>query len=143
MENLRKSLVNNEQDLLKYTSRPTNITHLLLILLIFSKNYATIHEIKLALTLNKPIGFTVGFTVFRIKQMVDVCLSLHKKCFDVELSFTDTGRFAYEIKSWDLSEEFFNHKHLFDFSKYPKDSKFFYETNKNVIGKWNRSLKEK
>ena len=32
-------------------------------------------------------------------------------------------------------EEFFKHKHLFDFSNYPKDSKFFDETNKKVIGK--------
>ena len=30
---------------------------------------------------------------------------------------------------------FFKHKHLFDFSNYPKDSKFFDETNKNFIGK--------
>ena len=29
----------------------------------------------------------------------------------------------------------FKHKHLFDFSNYPKDSKFFDETNKKVIGK--------
>ena len=32
-------------------------------------------------------------------------------------------------------EEFFKHKHLFDFSNYPKDSMFFYETTKKVIGK--------
>ena len=45
MENLRKRinvrLVNNEKDFLKYTSRPTHITHK-----IFDKNFATIHEIK-------------------------------------------------------------------------------------------------
>ena len=59
-ENLRKRinvrLVNNEKDFLKYTSRPTHITHK-----IFDKNYAAIHEIKPVLTLNKPIY--VGFTV--------------------------------------------------------------------------------
>ena len=32
-------------------------------------------------------------------------------------------------------KNFFKHKHLFDFSNYPKDSKFFDETNKKVIGK--------
>ena len=32
-------------------------------------------------------------------------------------------------------EEFFKHKHLFDFSNYPKDLKFFDETNKKVISK--------
>ena len=32
-------------------------------------------------------------------------------------------------------KNFFNHKHLFYFSNYPKDSKFFYRANKKVIGK--------
>ena len=49
--------------------------------------------------------------------------------------FTDTDSLTYEIKSEDVYEEFFKHKHLFDFSNYPKDSKFFDETNKKVIGK--------
>ena len=52
-------LVNNEKDLLKYTSRPTHITHK-----IFDKNYATIYEIKLILTLIKPIY--VRFTVLEL-----------------------------------------------------------------------------
>ena len=60
MENLRKRinirLVNKEKYFLKYTSRPTHITHK-----IFDKNYASINEIKPVLTLNKPIY--VGFTV--------------------------------------------------------------------------------
>ena len=60
MENFRKRinvrLVNNEKVFLKYTSRPTYITHK-----IFGKDYAAIHEIKPVLILNKPIytGFTV------------------------------------------------------------------------------------
>ena len=49
--------------------------------------------------------------------------------------FTDTDSLTYEIKSEDADEEFFKHKHLFDFSNYPEDSKFFDETNKKVIGK--------
>ena len=49
--------------------------------------------------------------------------------------FTDTDSLAYEIKSEDVYEEFFKQKHLFDFSNYPKDSNFFDETNKKVIGK--------
>ena len=59
-ENLRKRmyvrLVNKEKDFLKYTSRPTHITHK-----IFGKNYAALHEIKPVLVLNKPtyIGFTI------------------------------------------------------------------------------------
>ena len=54
-------LINNEKDFLKYTSRPTHITHK-----IFGKNYAAIHEIKPVLTLNKPIY--VGFTVLELSK---------------------------------------------------------------------------
>ena len=53
MENLQKiinvRLVNNAKDFLKYTSRPTYITHKM-----FGEDYATIHEIKPVLILNKP-----------------------------------------------------------------------------------------
>ena len=48
---------------------------------------------------------------------------------------TDTDSLTYEIKSKDVYEEFFKWKDLFDFSNYSKDSKFFNETNKKVIGK--------
>ena len=61
--------------------------------------------------------------------------SLIKKHFDAEFLFTDTDSLTYEIKSEDVYEEFFKHKHLFDVSNYPKCSKFFDETNKKVIGK--------
>ena len=59
MENLRKRinvrLINNA-DFLKYTSKPTYITHK-----VFGKDYAAIHKIKPVLILNKPIY--VGFAV--------------------------------------------------------------------------------
>ena len=61
--------------------------------------------------------------------------SFIKKHFDAELLFTDRDSLTYEIKLKDIYEEFFKHKHLIDFSNYPKDSKFFEETNKKVIGK--------
>ena len=65
MENLRKRinvrLVNNEEDFLKYTSRPTHITHK-----IFDKNSAAIHEIKPVLILSKPIY--VGLTVLDLSK---------------------------------------------------------------------------
>ena len=64
-ENLTKwinvRLVNSENDFLKYTSRPTDITHKT-----FDKNYTAIHEIKPVLTLNKPIY--VGFTVLELNK---------------------------------------------------------------------------
>ena len=67
MENLRKrfniTLVNNEKDFLKYTSRPTHITHK-----IFGKNYAANHEINPVLTLDKPIH--VRFNVLELSKLL-------------------------------------------------------------------------
>ena len=83
MENLRKRinvrLVNNEKDFLKYTSRPTYITHKL-----FGKDYAAIHEIKPVLILNKPIY--IGCTVLDLSKwkMCDFHYNFIKKDFDAE-----------------------------------------------------------
>ena len=119
MENLGKRvnvrLVNNDKDFLKYTSRPTHITHK-----ISGKKYAAIHEIKPVLMLNKPIY--LGSTVLELSKwlMYDFHYNFIKKHFDAELLFTDTDSLTYEIKSEDIYEEFFKHIHLFDFSNYPK-----------------------
>ena len=123
MENLRKRInvrfVNNKKDFLKYTSRPTYVTHKL-----FDKDFAAIHEIKPVLVLNKPIY--VGFTVLDLSKwkMYDFHYNFIKKNFNAELLFTDTDSLIYEIKSEDVYENFLKHKHLFDFSNYPKDLQF-------------------
>ena len=67
--------------------------------------------------------------------MYDFHYSFIKKHFDAKLLSTDTDSLTHKIKSADVYEEFFKHKHLFDFSNYPKDSKFFDQANKKVIGK--------
>ena len=123
-------LVNNEKDFLKYTSRPTHITHK-----IFDKNYAAIHEVKPVLTLSKPIY--VEFTVLELSKwlMYDFHYNFIKKHFDAKLLLTDTDSLTYEIKSDNVYEYFFKHRHLFGFSNYLKDSKFFDQANKKVIGK--------
>ena len=134
MENLRKRVnvrfVNNKKDFLKYTSKPTYVTHKL-----FNKNFAAIHEIKPVLILNKPIY--VGFTVLDLSKwlMYDFHYNFIKKIFSAKLLFTDTDSLTYEIKSENVYKEFFKWKDLFDFSNYSKDSTFYDDTNKKVIGK--------
>ena len=134
MENLRKRInvrfINKKKDFLKYTSRPTSVTHKL-----FNKNFAAIHEIKQVLVLNKPIY--VGFTVLDVSKrlMYYFHYKFIKKNFNAELLLTDTESLTYEIKSENVYEEFYKWKDLFDFSNYSKDSKFFDNTNKKVIGK--------
>ena len=85
--------------------------------------------------LNEPIY--VGSIVLELSRwlMYDFHYNFIKKCFDAELLFTDTDSLTYEIKSENVYEEFFKWKNLFDFSNFPKDSKFLDETNKKVIGK--------
>ena len=67
--------------------------------------------------------------------MYDFHYNFIKKNFDAELFFNDTDSLTYETKSENVYEEFFKQKDLLDFSNYLKDSKFFDETNKKVIGK--------
>ena len=85
--------------------------------------------------LNKPIY--VGFTVLKLSKwlMCDFHCNFVKKHFDAELLFIETDSLTYKIKSNDVYKELFNQKHLFDFSNYPKDSKFFDEADKKVIDK--------
>ena len=134
MENLRKRInvryVNNKKDFLKYTSRPTYVNHKL-----FNKNFAAIHEIKPVLILNKPIY--VWFTVLDLSKwlMYDFHYNFIKKNFSAKLLFTDTDSLTYEIKSENVYKEFYRWKDLFDFSNYSKDSTFYDDTNKKVIGK--------
>ena len=55
--------------------------------------------------------------------------------------FTDTGSLVYEIKTEDVCESFY--KNVFDFSDYPRDSKFFDLVDKKVIGKMKHEFKGK
>ena len=133
IENLRKRinerLVNNAKDVLKSTSRPTYVAYKL-----FAKDYAAIHDIKSILVLNKPIY--VWFTVLDLGKwmMYDFHYNFIKTKFNAESLFTDTGSIAYEIKSEDVYKEFYKWKVLFDFSNCSKDSIFYDDTNKKVIG---------
>ena len=85
--------------------------------------------------LNKPIY--VGFTVLDLNKwkMYDFHYNFIKKNFNAEMLFTDTDSLTYEIKSQNIYEEFYKWKDLFDFRNYLKDSSFYDDTNKKVIGK--------
>ena len=49
--------------------------------------------------------------------------------------FTDTDSFTYEINLENIYKEFYKLKYLFDFSNYSKDSTFYDDTNKKIVGK--------
>ena len=135
MENFRKrvsvKLVNNEKDYVKYVSRPTFVSQKIL-----DKNLVAIHKVKPVLLLNKPIH--VGFCVFDLSKllMYDWHYNYFVKKFDCSLCFTDTDSLVYEIRGVDnVYEKVSEDKDLFDFSDYSKESKFYDNSNKKVIGK--------
>ena len=49
--------------------------------------------------------------------------------------FTDTDSLCYVITTDDVYVDLYLYKDLFDNSDYPKTSKFFFDSNKKVIGK--------
>ena len=111
------------------------------------KRFFNLHQhtnsCHLYLTLNKPIY--VGFTVLELSKwfMYDFHYNFFKKHFDVELLFTDTGSLTYQIKSIDVYEEFFKHKHLFDLVTIQKIQSFLIRLIKKLLVKWKTKKKEK
>ena len=62
--------------------------------------------------------------------------------YDAKLLFADTDSLVYKINSKDVYEQCFRNKKLLDFSGYPKDSKFYDSSNKNIVGKMNNKFNE-
>ena len=137
MENLRKrqdiKLVTDEENLLKWTSKPSFVSFK-----IFNEDLVAVHKMKPTLTLNRPAY--VGMCILDLSKtlMYDFHYNYIKSKYGdkARLLFTDTDSLTYEIEEDDVYQDFWKDKHLFDNSDYPKDSPFFDNTNKKVIGKF-------
>ena len=137
MENIRKRvdvrLVTDEKKLLKYTSKPTYVSNK-----IFNENLVAVHKIKETLTHNRPAY--VGMCILDLSKTL--MYEFHYKYIKdkyqekAKLLFTDTDSLTYEIEAEDVYQDFWNDKHKFDNSDYPKSSPYFDKTNKKVIGKF-------
>ena len=137
MENLRKrqdiKLVTDEENLLKWTSKPSFVSFK-----IFNEDLVAVHKMKPTLTLNRPAY--VGMCILDLSKtlMYDFHYNYIKSKYGdkARLLFTDTDSLTYEIEVDNVYQDFWKDKHLFDNSDYPKDSPFFDNTNKKVIGKF-------
>ena len=88
-------------------------------------HYKNLHKIKPVLALNKPIY--VGFRILELSKllMYDFHYGYFKNNFNSGLLFADTDSLVYEIKEKDdIYEKIYSDRDLFDFSDYPKNSKF-------------------
>ena len=137
MENLRKrvdvKLVTNEKQLDKLTAKPTFVSSK-----IFNENLMAVHKIKETLTLNRQAY--VGMCILDLSKtlMYDFHYNYIKKTFGnkTKLLFTDTDSLTYEIETEDVYEDLWTSKEPFDNSDYPKSSKYEFQENKKVIGKF-------
>ena len=137
MENLRKrqdiKLVTDKEKLLKWASKPSFISSK-----IFNEDLVAVHKIKPTLKLNRPAY--VGMCILDLSKtlMYDFHYNYIKSQYGdkARLLFTDTDSLTYEIEADDVYQDFWKDKHLFDNSDYPKNSLFFNDTNKKVIGKF-------
>ena len=96
------------------------------------------------ITLDKPIY--VGSSVLDSSKckMCDFHYNYVKRKFDAELSFTDIDSLTYDdVYTDDIYEDFYEDEYLFDFSNYPKDSKFYDPSSMNEIGKMKDESKQK
>ena len=137
MENLRTranvKLVTDYKKLDKLTSKPTYISSK-----IFNEDLMAVHKIKETLTLNRPAY--VGMFILDLSKtlMYELHYQYIKEKYGdrAKLLFTDTDSLTYEIETEDVYQDFWNDKDKFDNSDYPKNSQYYDESNKKVIGKF-------
>ena len=136
MENVRKRsniyLETDPDHFLRQTAKPTYVSHK-----IFHENLVALHMKKNLLLLDKPSY--VGMCILDLSKvlMYDFHYNFIKAKYGdrARLLFTDTDSLCYHIITDDVYEDLYNHKDMFDNSKYSKSSKFYFDKNKLVIGK--------
>ena len=140
IENQRKrmnvKLINDKKTYQRCVNKPNFISQK-----IFDKHFVAVHCSKAVLTLNKPIY--VGFCILELSKllMYQFHYDYVLKIFDnVKLLFTNTDSLVYEIKDGNVYDQCYKDKHLFHFSEYPKDSVYYDDFNKKVLGKMKDEL---
>ena len=137
MENIRKrcniKLETDPDHFLRQTAKPTFVS-----CKIFHENLVAVHMKKKVLKLDKPSY--VGMCILDLSKvlMYDFHYNFIKEKYGdrAKLLFTDTDSLCYHIQTDDVYEDLYNHKDMFDNNNYSKSSKFYFDENKKVIGKF-------
>ena len=137
IENLRNrisvKLVSNKKDYLKWTSKPSYMSHKML-----DNDLVAVRKNKVTLTLtNKPAY--IGMCILELGKAL-----MYKFHYDYiknkygnnsRILFTATDSLMHEIKTQDVYEDFSNDKEMFDFNNYSTKSKYYDNSNKLVVDK--------
>ena len=137
MENIRKRsnvyLENDYKHFLRQTAKPTYKS-----CKIFSENLVAVNMKRERLMLDKPSY--VGMCILDLSKvlMYDFHYNFTKVKYGekAKLLFADTDSLCYIIETDDIYEDLYKDRDLFDNSDYKKSSKFFFDKNKKVIGKF-------
>ena len=137
MENIRKRcnvyLETDPNHLLRQTAKPTYVS-----CKIVHEYLVAVNMKKERLKLDKPSY--VGMCILDLSKvlMYDFHYNFIKEKHGdlVKLLFTDTDSLCYHIRTDYAYGDFYHSKGLFDNSDYEKSSKFFFDENKKVIGKF-------
>ncbi|CAB4007320.1 Hypothetical predicted protein [Paramuricea clavata] len=140
MEKVKKrvdvKLVRNESEMIKAVASPCFQSHR-----IMTGDMVAVKTMKEVLTLNKPCY--AGMCVLDLSKVL--MYRFHYKTmkseygFKCKLLFTDTDSLMYDIKTDDVYkdfEEISKNNDIFDNSDYQKDSPFYHDRNKKVVGKF-------
>ena len=97
---------------------------------IFHEKLVAVERAKVELTLNQPIY--VRFATLDLSKTL--MYDFHYNCImrkypDSRLLFTDTYSITYQIQMDNVYEDFYVDKHLFNFSGYEKESRFYNDEN--------------
>ena len=136
LQNVRKQadvkLETNRERLLKLAAKPTYAGSN-----IINENLVAVRMKKPVILLNKPIY--VGMCILDLSKylMYNFHYNFIKKKYGdrAKLLFTDTDSLCYQIFTDDVYEDFDQYRDEFDNSDYSKSSKYYFDTNKKVIGK--------
>ena len=137
MENIRKRcnvyLETDPDHFMLQTAKPTYVSGK-----IFHENLVAVNMKRERLKLDKPSY--VGMCLLDLSKvlMYDFHYNYIKEKYGekAKLLFTDTNSLCYVITTDDVYEDLYHDRDLFDNSDYAKSSKFFFDENKKVIGKF-------
>ena len=137
MENIRKRcnvyLETDPDHFLRQTAKPTYVS-----CKIVHENLVAVNMKKQRLKLDKPSYVSMCILDLSKVLMYDFHYNYIKKKYGgkAKLLFTDTDSLCYIIMTDDVYEDLYHDRELFDNSDYAKSSKFFFDENKKVIGKF-------
>ena len=104
----------------------------------YTVDFAAIKMKKKKLVLNKPIYARMCILDLSKLHMYKFHYDVIKAQYgsNARLLFTDTDSLCYHIRCHDFYKDMLADKDNYDLSNYPKETKFYDPTNKEVIGKF-------